>query len=343
MKSWTYEKAGVPHLKGDPDYNRKITNLIRSTNIPGVMGSATGFASLFDLRKFGARDPLLVTSTDGVGTKLELARLLGRHDTIGIDLVAMCVNDIITCGAQPIIFLDYFATGKFSSKVMEEVLKGVTDGCRESGCALTGGETAIMPGFYENGHHGAPQYDIAGFCVGVVDRKRLITGESIRPGDAVLGLASSGFHSNGYSLLRRVFSEKQLRGPSGRALLRPTRIYVRPIQKLLKSVPVGGIANITGGGFVDNIPRVLPNGVGVDLDPALWPRDRLFKTVQDSGGIDSFEMYRTFNMGIGMVVILRPKAVKTAQRVLKGMGFASWVIGETVRRTGAGPRVNILY
>jgi len=343
MKSWTYEKAGVPHLKGDPDYNRKISGLIRSTRIPGVMGSATGFASLFDLRKAGVKDPLLVTSTDGVGTKLEIARLLNRHDTIGIDLVAMCVNDIITCGAAPLIFLDYFATGKFSSPVMEQVLRGITAGCRDAGCALTGGETAIMPGFYEHGAQGAPQYDLAGFCVGVVDRRRMVTGQAIRAGDVVLGLASSGFHSNGYSLLRKVLKPRQLRGEIGRKLLAPTRIYVKPVLRLLKTVSLSGIVNITGGGFPDNVPRVLPAGVGVEIDTRQWSRPSLFQTVQDSGNIPSFEMYRTFNMGIGMVLLLKSRDLKAAQKVLKSAGLASWVIGQAVKHLPKDPRVKILY
>ncbi|HTL47216.1 MAG TPA: phosphoribosylformylglycinamidine cyclo-ligase [Verrucomicrobiae bacterium] len=342
MKSWTYEKAGVPHLKGDPSYNRKITSLIHSTRIPGVLGSATGFASLFDVKKSGVRDPLLVTSTDGVGTKLEIARARHKHDTIGVDLVAMCVNDIITCGAQPIIFLDYFATGKFEAPVMAEVLKGIVNGCRQAGCALTGGETAIMPGFYQS-HNGSSQYDVAGFSVGVVDRSRIITGNRIEEGDLLLGLASTGFHSNGYSLLRRLFSAKQLRGEAGKKLLTPTRIYVKPVLRLLRSVPIAGIVNITGGGMIDNLPRVIPQGLGAEIDPLSWPRPKLFQWVQDSGNIPSFEMFRTFNMGIGMVLVLKPRALPAARRILQAQKLPSWVIG-TIRRTkGEDPRVRILF
>jgi phosphoribosylformylglycinamidine cyclo-ligase len=342
MKSWTYEKAGVPHLKGDPSYNRKISGLIHSTAIPGVMGSATGFASLFDMKKAGVRDPLLVTSTDGVGTKLEIARAQHRHDTIGIDLVAMCVNDIITCGAHPIIFLDYFATGRFEAPVMAEVLKGIVNGCRQAGCALTGGETAIMPGFYDS-HNGTSQYDVAGFCVGVVDRRRMITGSDIREGDLLVGLASTGFHSNGYSLLRKLFSPKQLRGSAGKKLLTPTRIYVKPVRQLLRSVPVAGIVNITGGGMIDNLPRVIPDGLGAEIDPLSWPRPKLFQWVQDSGNIPSFEMFRTFNMGIGMVLILKPKAVQAARRILKAQRVPSWVIGSIRRPKRGDPRVQVLF
>jgi len=336
--SWTYEKAGVPHLKQDPDYNRKIVRLIRSTRIPGVLGSPTGFAALFDFQKAGIRNPLLVSSTDGVGTKLEIARLQGRHDTIGIDLVAMCVNDIITCGAKPIFFLDYYATGKFDSDITEEVLKGIVKGCQQAGCALVGGETAVMPGFYETETDGAYQYDLAGFAVGLVDRKKVITGEKIKQGDILLGLASSGFHSNGYSLLRKLFTEEDFRGKLGRELLTPTRIYVKPMLRLLAAVPVRGIVNITGGGFIDNLPRVMPKGLGAILFKGSWPRPKLFDLVQDSGSISNFEMMRTFNLGIGMVVVLPKESVKKAQSVLTATKIDSWVIGE-VRR---GKRVEVL-
>jgi phosphoribosylformylglycinamidine cyclo-ligase len=336
-QAWTYEDAGVPHLKGDPDYNRKIVKLIRSTHVPGVMGSATGFAALFDFKKAGVKDPLLVSSTDGVGTKLEIARLQGRHDTIGIDLVAMCVNDLITCGAKPIFFLDYYATGKWDPAITEEVLKGIALGCREAGCALVGGETAIMPGFYnihKNGGDEVPEYDLAGFSVGVVDRRKVISGSQIRPGDTVLGIASSGFHSNGYSLLRKIFSEEDLSGHLGKELLTPTRIYVKPVLKLLQTVPLKGIVNITGGGFWDNLPRVIPDGLGATILKGSWTVPKLFNLVQDSGNISNFEMARTFNMGIGMVLILRKQDTARAQKILKQMKLPSWPIGE-IRRAKA--------
>ncbi len=332
MKNWTYEKAGVPHLKGDPAYNREITRLIRSTHVPGVLGSATGFAGLFDFKKSGVKDPLLVSSTDGVGTKLEIARLQGKHDTIGIDLVAMCVNDLITCGAKPIFFLDYFASGKFEPKVIRQVLKGVVDGCRQAGCALTGGETAIMPGFYETNGSADAQYDIAGFSVGVVDRKKIISGKTIKPGDAIVGIASSGFHSNGYSLLRKIFSAKELSGPIGRELLVPTRIYVKPVLALMKALPLKGIVNITGGGFIDNLPRVIPEPYGATLIRDEWTLPKLFRKVQDSGNISDYEMARTFNMGIGMVVILDRKHAQKAIKVLEKFKLQSWVIGEITKR-----------
>lgn len=335
MASWTYEKAGVPHLKGDSVYNRQIVRLIRSTAIPGVIGNPTGFAALFDFGKTGIKNPLIVTSTDGVGTKLEVARLQGCHDTIGIDLVAMCVNDILTYGAKPVIFLDYFASGKFEPAVTHEVLKGVVQGCRLAGCALVGGETAIMPGFYSaGGINGAAQYDIAGFSVGLVDRKKMITGKNIRPGHVILGLASSGFHSNGFSLLRKVLSMAELKGDWGKKLLVPTRIYVKPVLELLKTVLVAGIVNITGGGFTDNIPRVLPAGLGATIYRGSWPPPKIFNSVQDSGNISTFEMMRTFNMGIGMVLILRDSQAKRAQRVLAKMKLPAWIIGQVVRGKG---------
>ncbi len=335
MSAWTYEKAGVPHLKGDPAYNKKISGLIRSTHTPGVCGDTLGFASLFDLKKTGIKDPLLVASTDGVGTKLELARLLGKHDTIGIDLVSMCVNDLITSGARPLFFLDYYASGKFETKVIGEVLKGVTEGCRQAGCALVGGETAIMPGFYTDSRRSlAAQYDIAGFSVGAVDRSKVVTGKKIKAGDVILGIQSSGFHSNGYSLIRKIFSEKELRGPVGRRLLVPTIVYVKPVLVLLKKVVVKGIVNITGGGFYDNLPRVIPEGLGAAIDRASWQVPEIFKIAQKAGGISDHEMYKTFNMGVGMVVILEKRYVAAAQKVLKTFKLNSWTIGKITKQPG---------
>ena len=326
MLGLTYEKAGVPHLKGDPAYNREIASLIKSSRVAGVIGKPGGFSSLFDLGKLKYRNPILVTTTDGVGTKLEIARLLGKHDTIGIDLVAMCVNDLITTGAKPLIFLDYFATGKFNSVVTHEVLKGMVRGCRQAGCALVGGETAVMPGFY-----GDSKYDLAGFAVGVVEKRQVIDGKNIREGDLLLGLASSGFHSNGYSLLRKIFQEEELKGKVGEELLTPTRIYVKPVLEVLKKISLKGIVNITGGAFYDNLPRVMPEGLTASIDSSLWPRPKLFETVERRGNISNFEMFRTFNMGIGLVFILEKKAAREAQRILKRFGISSWQIGKVIR------------
>jgi len=333
--SWTYEKAGVPHLKGDSDYNRKIGRLIRSTHVPGVCGDTLGFASLFDLKKAGIKDPLLVASTDGVGTKLELARLLNKHDTIGIDLVAMCVNDLITSGARPLFFLDYYASGKFQTDVIGEVLKGVTEGCRQAGSALVGGETAIMPGFYSDTKRSlAAQYDIAGFSVGAVERKKVVTGKKIKAGDVILGIQSSGFHSNGYSLVRKIFSEKELSGPVGKKLLTPTIIYVKPVLALLRKLPLKGIVNITGGGFYDNLPRVIPKGLGAAIDRASWKVPEIFRIAQKAGGISDHEMYKTFNMGVGMVAVLEKRYVKASQKILKSFKLNAWPVGKITAQSG---------
>ena len=330
-QSWTYQDAGVPHLKGDPGYNREIVKLIRATHRPGVSGNPTGFASIFDLKKIDVRDPLLVSSTDGVGTKLEIARLQKKHNTIGIDLVAMCVNDLICTGAAPLFFLDYFATGKFNQKVTVEVLKGITEGCKQAECSLVGGETAVMPGFYHDAASGDSQYDLAGFSVGVVERKKLITGRTMNKGDKLIGLESSGFHSNGYSLLRKIFNPSQLSGEIGRKLLLPTRIYVKPVLSLLKKIPLEAIVNITGGGFIDNLPRVIPDGLAARIRPGSWEKPKIFDLVQDSGNITDFEMMRTFNLGVGMILIVKPRWVKKAQSLLAKMKLKSWVMGEIIQ------------
>lgn len=325
----TYAKAGVPHLKGDLSYNRQLAHWIERSKIPGVIGKPGGFSSLFDLRKLRLRDPLLVSTTDGVGTKLELARLLAKHDTIGIDLVAMCVNDLVTTGAKPLFFLDYLAAAKFNPQVTAEVLKGIVHACREAGCALAGGETAIMPGFYEDS-----KYDLAGFAVGVVERKRLIDGKKIQLGDRLLGLASSGFHSNGYSLLRKIFHARELKGAIGRKLLTPTRIYVKPVLEVLRKTPVRGIVNITGGAFYDNLPRVLPKGRGALIDTGCWPRPELFEVVRRRGNISRFEMFHTFNQGIGMILILEKRYLSRAQSILKQFRISSWEIGRVIPGRG---------
>jgi phosphoribosylformylglycinamidine cyclo-ligase len=343
MKTWTYEKSGVPHLKGDPAYNRKIVRIISSTRVPGVMGSATGFAALFDFKKAGLRDPLLVASTDGVGTKLEVAALQGRHDTIGIDLVAMCVNDIITCGARPLFFLDYFASGRFDAGAAQDILSGIADGCRQAGCALIGGETAIMPGFYRaEGPDGKPQYDLAGFSVGVVERKGVIDGSRIKAGHILLGLASTGFHSNGYSLLRKLFNRRELSGAAGKRLLTPTRIYVKPVLAVMKEVPLTGIVNITGGGFVDNLPRVIPDGLCAEVRRGSWPVPEIFHEVARRGRIDESEMARTFNLGIGTILILPESGEARARRTLKRFNIDAWVMGRMRPSSGPG-KVKILH
>ena len=319
--------AGVPHLKGDPKYNRVLAELARSTQKNAARFG--GFSALFDLQKLRMRHPLIVATTDGVGTKLELARLLGVHRTIGIDLVAMCVNDLITCGAKPVFFLDYFATGAFDRKKATQVVKGIAEGCKTAGCGLLGGETAIMPGFYSDS-----TYDLAGFAVGVVEKSEAIDGSRTKAGDIILGLASSGFHSNGYSLLRKVFTKRELSGKIGHKLLIPTRIYVRPVLDLIRKVRVKAIAHITGGGFFDNVPRVLPKGLGARMIAGSWPMDSLFDEVRRRAGYSMKQMYHTFNMGIGMMVVIDRSEIDRTRKLLQVHRFSSWVIGTVQRKSG---------
>ncbi len=326
-RPWTYERSGVPPLKTGA-FVDSLKALASRTPRRGVVAGIGGFSGLFDARAFGFKDPLLVASSDGVGTKLKLAMALGRHGGVGQDLVAMCVNDLLACGARPVFFLDYFATGRFSVPRAQEVLAGVARACRLAGCALLGGETAVMPDFYSNG-----AYDLAGFAVGLVERKRVIDGRSVRKGDLLLGLAASGPHSNGYSLIRKLVGKKDLRR-WGRALLEPTRIYVKPVLAVLERVKVRAIAHITGGAFHDNLPRVLPRGLAAWIDRRSWKSPAVFEFLQRKGKIEDAEMFRTFNMGIGMVLITAPKDVARARLTLKRHGVASRVIGEVVRGRG---------
>ncbi len=328
MSAITYAKAGVSIDRGNL-FVKKIKPLANRTNIPGVLGGVGGFSALFRVDKRKYRDPVLVTTTDGVGTKLEIAMHVGRHDTVGIDLVAMCVNDLVTCGARPVVFLDYFATGRLELRNSEAIIRGIANGCMEAGCALVGGETAEMPGFYGNG-----RYDLAGFAVGIVERSRIIDGSAVRKGDAVLGLASSGFHSNGFSLIRKLYSKKELSGAVGRKFLTPTKIYVKPMLAMIEKLDVKAIAHITGGGFYDNIPRVIPNGLGVQVRADRWLIPKLFQEVMSRARVNAYEMFRTFNMGIGMAVVLPRRDVLTAQRLLKRFSIPSWQIGEVVKGKG---------
>ncbi|OGW90024.1 MAG: phosphoribosylformylglycinamidine cyclo-ligase [Omnitrophica bacterium RIFCSPLOWO2_01_FULL_50_24] len=320
--------AGVPHLKSDRAFNGALARLARRTQNRSPLPFG-GFSALFDLKRLKVRDPLLVATTDGVGTKLDLARLTGTHNTIGIDLVAMSVNDLITCGARPIFFLDYFAAGAFDRKRTLEVIRGIAKGCVEAGCSLVGGETAIMPGFYADS-----TYDLAGFAVGVVERSRAISGDRIQAGDSLLGLESSGFHSNGFSLVRKLFTEKELSGQTGRRFLKPTQIYVKPVLNLISKVRINGIAHITGGGFYDNLPRIVPKGLSVEIDRGTWPVDPLFREVAKRARSTEREMYHTFNMGIGMVLVLSKRVVRRAQHILKRFGISSWEIGAVVKGHG---------
>jgi len=333
VKPLTYREAGVDIDAGD-DAVRRIMPLARATNRAEVIGGVGGFASLVGLpSKY--REPVMVSSTDGVGSKLKVACLAGRHDTVGIDLVAMGVNDILVPGAEPLYFLDYISVGRLDPGQIEAIVSGVADGCRQAGCALVGGEMAEHPDSLPPG-----EYDLAGFAVGIAERGRLIDGSRIRPGDAVLGLASSGLHSNGFSLVRRiVFDVMKLRVTdplpgTGRLvadeLLTPTRIYVRSIQTLLETVDVRGMAHVTGGGVTGNIPRVLPAGCRARLVRSSWSPPAVFETLREAGRVEDAEMFRTFNMGIGYVVIVAAADAEQAARTLRGAGEKVTRIGEIV-------------
>ena len=323
MKKLSYKKSGVDIDKANL-FVKKIKPLIKTTKRPGWMGNIGAFSGFFKPALSLYKDPLIVASTDGVGTKLMIARWAGRHDTIGIDLVAMCVNDIITCGAEPLFFLDYLATGKLSPTVSYEIVKGIVTGCRLANSALIGGETAELPGMYQKG-----DYDLAGFSVGIVDRKNIIDGSRIKNGDLILGLASSGLHSNGYSLVRKVFPEKELKGALSKTVLKPTTIYVKPVLDLIKRFDIKGIANITGGGFYDNIVRMLPPFAKARVRKNTWPVLPIFKLIAERGKIGEREMFRVFNMGIGMVLALpRKEASKAKKHLLKKHRLKSWIIGE---------------
>jgi len=331
----SYRDSGVDIDAGDALVER-IKPLVRRAQRPEVLAGIGGFGALIELPA-GYRRPVLVAGTDGVGTKLRLAIDTGRHDTIGIDLVAMCANDVVVQGAEPLFFLDYYATGKLDVAVAEAVIRGIVEGCVQAGAALVGGETAEMPGMY----HGE-DYDLAGFCVGVVEKESIIDGCGIKAGDAVIGLASSGAHSNGYSLIRKLIAHAQatdktmLEGqPLFERLLTPTRIYVKALLALIRKLPVRGLAHITGGGLTDNVPRVLPDGLEVVLKRSSWPHDPVFDWLQRTGRVAREEMYRTFNCGIGMVAIVRGEHAQAALGLLNSHGESAQVIGE-VKSGGRG-------
>lgn len=330
--SEAYKNAGVDIAAGNEAVER-MKKHVKKTFRPEVMTDLGGFGALFGLNKGAYEEPVLVSGTDGVGTKLKIAFAMDKHDTIGIDAVAMCVNDIVVQGAEPLFFLDYLATGKVVPEKIEAIVAGIADGCLQSGCALIGGETAEMPDMYTEG-----EYDIAGFTVGVVDKKKIINGQSIAAGDAVIGLASSGVHSNGFSLVRKLLLEQhgykltdeveELGGTLGATLLEPTKIYVKPLLKLIQSIEVKGMAHITGGGFIENIPRMLPEGVNVDIQHGTWPVLPIFKLMQSKGSISDSDMYTTFNMGIGLVLVVADADKEEALRQLKEAGEEAYLIGQ---------------
>ena len=331
-KHLTYREAGVDIDAGEALVER-IKPMAQRTMRPEVLGGIGGFGALFEISK-KYKQPVMVSGTDGVGTKLKLAFRLKKHDTIGIDLVAMSVNDILVSGAEPAFFLDYFACGKLDVGVATDVVKGVAEGCFQAGCALIGGETAEMPGMYDPN-----EYDLAGFAVGLVEKAKIIDGSRIAAGDAVIGLASSGCHSNGYTLVRTVVAKsstdlyEEFDGRTlGEALLEPTRIYVKPVLATLDKVDVKGIAHITGGGLTENIPRILPEGVYANLESARWPRPEIFKWLQKMGNIEDAEMHRTFNCGIGMVMVVPKAEAKAAIDSLGGHGVEAFEIGAIAPR-----------
>ena len=337
--SLTYRDAGVDIDAGEALVER-IKPKVARTMRPEVLAGIGGFGAMIEIPEGRWRRPVLVAGTDGVGTKLRLAIDTGLHDGVGQDLVAMCANDVVVQGAEPLFFLDYYATGKLSVDVAERVIAGIAEGCALAGCALVGGETAEMPGMYSEG-----DYDLAGFCVGVVERERIIDGTRTRAGDAVIGLASSGPHSNGFSLIRRLIAEAradaatQLDGaPLFQRLMAPTRIYVKPLLRLAAAVDLHGLAHITGGGLTDNIPRVLPDGLGVELEARAWRRDALWDWIQRTGRIADAEMHRTFNCGIGMVAIVPRAEADAALALLASAGEQANLIGEVV--AGAGVRIS---
>jgi phosphoribosylformylglycinamidine cyclo-ligase len=324
-KPLSYRDAGVDIDEGDA-LVEAIKPFAKRTMRPEVMAGIGGFGALCALpAKY--KQPVLVSGTDGVGTKLKLAFALDKHDTVGIDLVAMSVNDVLVQGAEPLFFLDYFACGKLDLETGKQVIKGIAAGCELAGCALIGGETAEMPGMYPEG-----EYDLAGFCVGVVERDRILDGRSIKPGDTVLGLASSGPHSNGFSLIRRILQKEKPKSMA--ALMEPTRIYVKPVLKLLQSVPVKGLAHITGGGLTLNVPRILQDGLRARLKKASWPRPEVFQWLQRTGNVAEEEMHRVFNCGIGMIAVVDAGDAKRAMENLRASGETVYEIGTIEKGPG---------
>jgi phosphoribosylformylglycinamidine cyclo-ligase len=340
----TYKDAGVDIDAGNALVDA-IKPLAASTARPGTAARLGGFGALFDLAAAGYRDPILIASTDGVGTKLEIAVATRQHRTIGIDLVAMCVNDLIVQGAEPLFFLDYLATGALSVEHGRDVVAGIAEGCRIAGCALIGGETAEMPGFYPAG-----RYDLAGFAVGAVEREAVITGRASRAGNVLLGLASSGLHANGFSLVRRLIADAGLdyaaaapfasdRASLGQALLTPTRIYVRPVLRALAAGGVTALAHITGGGLIDNIPRVLNPGLAAEIDARTWPLPAVFAWLRDAAGLDPGELARTFNCGLGLVLAVEAERAPVIARELGEAGEQVWRIGRLIAAEPGQPKV----
>lgn len=339
----TYADAGVDVDKANRLVDR-IKAIAKETARPGVMGEIGGFGGMFSLNTEGMETPVLVSSTDGVGTKLKIAFMTGRHDTIGIDLVAMCVNDILVQGAKPLFFLDYLSIGKLDESVAEAVIRGVGEGCRQAGCALIGGETAEMPGLYQEG-----EYDLAGFAVGLVDNAKIIDGSAVRQGDKLIGIASSGIHSNGFSLVRKICFDvlgldvdsvvPELGKTVGEELLTPTRIYANTVRNLIKDLPINALAHITGGGIADNILRVIPDSCGVRMFEESWQVPPVFGFLQQAGRVSDTEMKRTFNCGLGMIAVVPEAAVQEVLDRLRGMEEDAYLVGEVTVLPSSEPRL----
>jgi len=327
----TYKASGVD-VEAGYEAVRLMKEHTKRTMIPGVLGELGSFGGFFEIARDSYKNPILVSGTDGVGTKLQIAFMTGKHDTIGIDCVAMCVNDVACHGAKPLFFLDYIGTGKLEPRAAADIVKGVCDGCVQAGCALIGGETAEMPGFYKEG-----EYDLAGFAVGIVDKENIINGSKVKEGDALIGIASSGIHSNGFSLVRKLFfgindfdiSTKfdELECTLGEELLKPTRIYVKTVQALIARHRINGIAHITGGGFIENIPRTIPSGLKAVINSDSWDIPPVFKLMQKLGNIEEKEMFNTFNMGIGLVLAVPEAEAQGVLHTLESLGEKAWVIG----------------
>lgn len=342
-QSLSYRDAGVDIDAGNSLIER-IKPFTKATHRPGVLGGLGGFGALFELPLDRYKNPVLVSGTDGVGTKLKLALNIGKHDTIGIDLVAMCVNDLIVAGAEPLFFLDYYATGHLDLDTATDVIKGISEGCQLAGCALTGGETAEMPGMYEG-----DDYDLAGFSVGIVEKEQIIDGSKVRQGDVLLGLASSGPHSNGYSLIRKVIEvsgadlNSAFDGDTlGNRLLEPTRIYVKSLLALAQQVDIHSLSHITGGGLLENLPRVMPANTQAVIQSGSWQRPEVFNWLQKQGNIEATEMYRTFNCGIGMVVVVAPEQQQQAIELLEQQGETVFTLGTIEASDNEEPTVSII-
>ena len=334
----TYKASGVD-VEAGYEAVKLMKEHTKRTMIPGVLGELGSFGGFFEIAKESYKNPILVSGTDGVGTKLQIAFMTGKHDTIGIDCVAMCVNDVACHGAKPLFFLDYIGTGKLEPKVAADIVKGVCDGCVEAGCALIGGETAEMPGFYKEG-----EYDLAGFAVGIVDKDKVINGSEVKAGDTLIGIASSGIHSNGFSLVRKLFFDindfdidtrfDELECTLGEELLKPTKIYVKTVRALIAKHQINGIAHITGGGFIENIPRTIPTGLKAVIEKDSWDIPPVFKLMQKLGNIEEKEMFNTFNMGIGLVLAVENESAQDILETLKSLGEKAYIIGSVAKGEG---------